>query len=193
MARPKEFNPDEALEKAMRAFWAHGYHDTSMRDLVKATGVNQYGLYSTFEDKHGLFLAALDRYRATVTPRISRELSESSSGVKAIRRAFDRILEITRQTEGHSGCLMCITAVEVAPYDKQASSKVSGHLLHLRDAFQIAIERGQAEGEISADKDARTLAEFLTNNVYCVAVMMRAGAEIAYARRHIDTALSALL
>ena len=192
MARPKEFTPDEALEKAMRAFWAHGYHDTSMRDLVKATGVNQYGLYSTFEDKHGLFLAALDRYRETVTPRISRELSESPSGVEGIRRAFDRLLEITKKTQGHSGCLMCMTAVEVAPYDEEAASRVGGHLAHLRDAFRGAIERGQETGEIPADKDARILAEFLTNNVYCVGVMMRAGTGAAYVNRHIETALSTL-
>ena len=75
MARPREFDADEALDKAMHLFWAKGYYDTSIRDLVEATGVNYYGLYGTFESKHGLFLAALDRYRAKVTSQIVRELN----------------------------------------------------------------------------------------------------------------------
>ena len=67
MARPKEFEPQEALDKAMRQFWAKGYHDTSIRDLTARTGVNQYGLYGVFGNKLGLYLSALDRYRDTVT------------------------------------------------------------------------------------------------------------------------------
>ena len=74
MARPKEFEPDEALERAMHQFWATGYHDTSIRDLVARTGVNYYGLYGEFENKRGLFLASLDLYAKTVTAAVIREL-----------------------------------------------------------------------------------------------------------------------
>lgn len=189
MARPKEFEPDEALEKAMQTFWAQGYHDTSVRDLVRSTGVNQYGLYSTFDDKHGLFLAALDRYRDKVTSVILRELQIDESGRVAIRRAFDRILSITRETNGHSGCLMCTTAVELAPFDEKAAAKVADHMELLRGAFQDAIERAQRTGEISNNKDPRALAEFLTTTVYSVGLLMRSGAGDAYVKRHVETAL----
>lgn len=66
MSRVREFNPDEALTKAMGVFWQKGYANTSIDDLVNATGVNRYGLYGEFESKRGLFLACLDLYQDRV-------------------------------------------------------------------------------------------------------------------------------
>ena len=192
MARPKEFEPDEALERAMHTFWAHGYHDTSIRDLVRSTGVNQYGLYSTFQDKHGLFLAALDRYRDTVSSALLRELRQDGAGLAEIRQVFELAIENTRNANGHSGCLMCITAVELAPYDKQASDKVTRHMEQLSKAFRGALESARQEGQISGKGDIQTLAEFLTATVYGVAMLMRAGKSVAYARRHVQTAMGCL-
>ena len=63
MARSREFNPKEALEKAMYVFWQKGYINTSIDDLVQATGVSRFGLYDEFGSKHGLFLASLDYYQ----------------------------------------------------------------------------------------------------------------------------------
>jgi TetR/AcrR family transcriptional repressor of nem operon len=62
MARPKAFHRDEALDRALAVFWRKGYEATSVADLVKALGVNRASLYTTFRDKHALFLAAFDRY-----------------------------------------------------------------------------------------------------------------------------------
>ncbi|MGD9921955.1 MAG: TetR/AcrR family transcriptional regulator, partial [Pseudorhodoplanes sp.] len=58
----KQFDTDEVLEKAMRAFWDRGYEATSLQDLVDHTGINRGSLYATFGDKHALFIAALRRY-----------------------------------------------------------------------------------------------------------------------------------
>ena len=65
MPRPKEFNPDEALEKAMQAFWHKGYEATSMEDLLSAMNLNRGSLYGTFGDKRQLFLKVVDRYYMT--------------------------------------------------------------------------------------------------------------------------------
>ena len=62
MSRPKEFNPDEALEKAMQVFWHKGYEATSMEDLLNAMDINRGSLYATFGGKRALFLKAMDRY-----------------------------------------------------------------------------------------------------------------------------------
>ena len=62
MARPKQFDRDEALERAMAVFWRRGYEGTSVRDLVEHMGINRGSLYDTFGDKRTLFLAAVDRY-----------------------------------------------------------------------------------------------------------------------------------
>lgn len=192
MARPKEFNPTDALDKAMAVFWAKGYHDTSIRDLVDATGVNYYGLYSTFEDKHGLFLAALDRYRDTVTRQILAVLDQPDQPMSAILQALDGVVLTTRPTDGHRGCLMCNTAVELTPFDKAAARKVRKNMTVLRDAFRGAVVRAQEVGEVANDKDEDALAEFLAMTVYSISVLARTGASEAQIRRYVRTALGTL-
>lgn len=192
MARPKEFDPTVALDKAMAVFWAKGYHDTSIRDLVDATGVNYYGLYSTFDDKHGLFLAALDRYRDTVTRQILALLDQPGQPISAIRQVFDGVVLTTRPTDGHSGCLMCNTAVELTPFDKAAAKKVRKNMDVLRDAFRGAVIQAQEIGEIAKDKDDEALAEFLAMTVYSISVLARTGASEAQVRRYVQTALETL-
>ncbi len=62
MPRVKEFDPDQALDRAMELFWRKGYEATSVQDLVEHMGINRFSLYDTFGSKHELFMAALDRY-----------------------------------------------------------------------------------------------------------------------------------
>jgi AcrR family transcriptional regulator len=62
MGRPKSFSREEVLEKAMPVFWKHGFADTSLQDLERATGVNKSGLYTEFRNKEDLFLACLRYY-----------------------------------------------------------------------------------------------------------------------------------
>ncbi|MCO4773361.1 MAG: helix-turn-helix transcriptional regulator, partial [Deltaproteobacteria bacterium] len=64
MARRREFDEAEVVEKAMHAFWSHGYRSTTPQMLVDATGLSKSSLYATFDNKKGLFLKSLDRYSA---------------------------------------------------------------------------------------------------------------------------------
>ncbi len=192
MGRPKEFEPEEALDKAMRQFWAKGYHDTSIRDLVERTGVNYYGLYGEFENKRGLFLAALDRYRDTIAAELIGELKRPGPLTEGLRRAFDRLLELMKTPDGRVGCLMCNTAVELAPYDAEAAAKVRAHMKLVRDAFRSRLSEAQTDGELDKEKDIDALAEFLTTTAYSTGFLLRSGCSDAYLRRHIRTALSAL-
>ncbi len=192
MARPKEFDPDDALDKAMHLFWAKGYHDTSIRDLVARTGVNYYGLYEVFDNKHGLFLASLDRYRETVTAQVVEELKLPGPAKPAIRRAFNRLFGLLQTTDGRVGCMMCNTAVELAPHDADASERVQGHMVQLRDAFEARLEDGQRAGDIDPAADRRALAEFLTATAYTLGMLLRTGCSDTHIKRHLNTALSAI-
>ena len=192
MARPKEFDPEEALDKAMQQFWAKGYHDTSIRDLIERTGVNYYGLYGEFENKHGLFLAALDRYRATVTRKVVAELRQPGPALPAITRAFERLLGLMKTDDGRVGCMMCNTAVELAPFDREAAAKVQAHMKALKDAFGAKLTEGRAAGELQKDKDVAALAEFFATTAYSLGFLLRSGCSDAHLRRHIRTALSVI-
>ena len=193
MARPKEFEPEEALERAMQQFWSRGYHDTSIRDLVERTGVNYYGLYGEFESKHGLFLAALDRYRKRVTDEVLRELKQPGPLEAGLRRAFERLLSLLKTADGRVGCMMCNAAVELAPHDPEAAAKVQAHMKLLRTAFRAKLAEAQAAGELDPEKDIGALAEFLATTAYSLGFLLRAGGSDAQLRRHLRVALTAVV
>ncbi|MEM7520291.1 MAG: TetR/AcrR family transcriptional regulator, partial [Pseudomonadota bacterium] len=66
MARPREFEPDEAIENAMEVFWQHGYEGASLPDLLAGMGLTRGSIYKAFKDKKNLFLLVLDRYESRV-------------------------------------------------------------------------------------------------------------------------------
>jgi len=191
MARPREFDPDDALQRAMQQFWAKGYHDTSIRDLVERTGVNYYGLYGVFDSKHGLFLAALDLYRQTVTAEIAKTLRQPGKLQKTLGRTLERVLALMQTPDGRVGCLMCNTAVELGSQDAEAAAKVQAHMALLRAAFEERLTAAAAAGELARRKEElRGLAEFLTTTTYSIGLLVRAGQDDAYIRRHIRNALT---
>ena len=100
MARNREFDPTEALEKAMMVFWQKGYVDTSIDDLVDATGVSRYGLYDEFGSKRGLFLASLDHYQNTAVNAYFGIIERTGAGMPEIKLYFDTLLNWYAQPEG---------------------------------------------------------------------------------------------
>jgi len=192
MVRPKEFEPLVALDKAMQQFWAKGYHDTSIRNLVACTGVNYYGLYAVFESKHGLFLAALDRYRDTVTAEVAAVLRRPGPARATIHSAFERLLELIKSADGHVGCMMCNTAIEVAPYDADAAAKVQAHMSLLQAGLRAKLLAGRDAGELAQATHVDALAEFLATTSYSLGLLVRSGADDAQLGRYLDTALSTI-
>ena len=190
MARPREFDADEALDRAMRLFWAKGYHDSSIRDLVEHTGVNYYGLYGVFKSKHGLLLAALDRYRQTVTAEFAEALKSAEPTAEGILGAFDRLYNLLTGEHGQVGCLMCNCATELAPHDDDVAGKVQAHLRLLADLFADWLQRARRAETARTDTEIRPAAEFLAATVYSLALLMRSGFDRAHVRRQAEMAVS---
>ena len=192
MARPREFDAEEALDKAMRLFWSKGYHDSSIRDLVECTGVNQYGLYSVFDDKRGMFLAALDRYGDVVTRRFAERCRHPGPVVSVLEKAFDFLIGVMTAQSGGTGCMMCNTGIELAPHDAEIAGRVKAHMKRLEDAFADRLEQAAAVGELPGDLDRRATAEFLVATAYTLGVLARSGKSRAAMARHVRTALRTL-
>lgn len=161
MPRTKEFDPAIALDRAMHLFWRKGYHDTSLDDLVAATGVQRYGLYSSFHTKHDLFLAALDRYEETCMASALADLEDPDAGLPAIRAFFDALVAAADSPEGRYGCLMCNTATELAPHDPEAAARVAVGVQRMTQAFARALANAQQHGELPAGIDIDEHAQFL--------------------------------
>jgi TetR/AcrR family transcriptional regulator, transcriptional repressor for nem operon len=192
VARTKEFEPEKALTRAMDLFWRRGYEATSVHDLLEEMGIGRGSMYDTFGDKRALFLAALDRFEETRVSRADEILEGSASAVQGIRRLFETTIEGLVSYEPRRGCLLANTAVELAPHDEQIAGSISCYIRRTEDAFERALVRGRATGEIPADKDPKALARFLVSILHGVRVLARAGVDRAVLDDSVRTALEAL-
>jgi TetR/AcrR family transcriptional regulator, transcriptional repressor for nem operon len=192
VARTKEFEPERALENAMDLFWRRGYEATSVQDLLSEMGIGRGSMYGTFGDKRALFLAALDRFEETRVSRANEILEGSTSAVQGIRRLFETTIEGLVAYEPRRGCLLANTAVELAPHDEEVAGRISRYVGRTEEAFEQALVRGRATGEIPADKDPKALARFLVNTQHGLRVLARAGVDRAVLDDSVRTALEVL-
>src|SRR5213593_4367778 len=93
--RPRSFDVDAAVERAMDVFWSRGYHATALPDLLRATKLSRGSLYAAFGDKHSLFLRALDRYIADALTRLDIELDPHREAVDGLRAYLARYVDLT--------------------------------------------------------------------------------------------------
>lgn len=193
MPRPKEFNPDVALEKAMQVFWHKGYEATSMEDLLTAMNLNRGSLYATFGDKRELFLKAMDLYctGGGIGSRLSI-LNQPGPAIPLIRQFVSAMLEFGLSDPQRRGCLMTNTVMELAPHEKDIALKVSRRLQMAEEGFFQLLTRAKREGELAKDKDPRTLARVLVTMMQGTIVMIKAGTPADVVRQTAETALSIL-
>src|SRR5215471_10521298 len=149
MARPRQFDPDQVLERSMHEFWRRGYHDTSVDDLVAATGVQPGSLYNAFPGgKRELFLGSLDRYSNLVVPGKLGALERPGASVAEVRAYFDGLVEDLMSPEGRMGCLMVNTAIELAAQDSEVGIVVRGHMARLERNTTQALRNAKRRGEV---------------------------------------------
>jgi TetR/AcrR family transcriptional repressor of nem operon len=192
MARPREFNRDEVLERAMQVFWSKGYAATSMRDLTEAMGLSKSSLYDTFGSKHDLFLESIDFYRDNVTIQVRSvaELEKPAMQVIAavLGRAADRILE----PNGRRGCFLNNCAVEIGPIDDKAAERLRAGFGVMEETFLRLVRRAQLEGAISPTRDALSLARYLTSTVNGIMVIGKANPDRAVLDDIVRVAMASL-
>ncbi len=192
MARPKEFEREEVLDRAIEVFWDRGYEAASIQDLVDQMGINRGSLYDTFGDKHRLFLEALDRYEEVFHAEILEMLTQAGSPRKAIERVFDSVTRQCACDSGRRGCLLTNTAVELSGHDSDSADRVRANFTRLESAFHRACRESMEKGEIGARHDPRALARFLTSSLQGLRVMSKARPSRAHLRDIARVALSVL-
>jgi TetR/AcrR family transcriptional repressor of nem operon len=163
MARQKEFNQDEVLQKAMEVFWRRGYEAASIQDLVQHMGINRQSMYDTFGDKHALFLQALDRYREIQSRRVFEILDRPGSVKKNVRLLFEEAVERALSEEGRRGCFVGNATSELAGRCKETAMRTCKSMASAEKTFQRALMRGTEQGEFRI-RDTRAVARFF----YCV-------------------------
>ena len=138
----------------MREFWAKGYRDTSVGDLVVATGVRPGSLYGAFEGgKRQIFIAALKLYSTLVVPEKLGALERPGASLAEVRAYFDGLISDLMRPEGRIGCLMVNTTVELAAEDSEIATLTRAHMARLEHNAARALHTARDRGEISADVD----------------------------------------
>ncbi|KAF2079090.1 TetR/AcrR family transcriptional regulator [Flavobacterium sharifuzzamanii] len=175
MARTKEFNEDQALDKAIEIFWHKGYNGTSAQDLVNHLGLSRSSLYDTFGDKQKLFVKSLKRYQKQNLDSLN-ELFENAENIKtALTEIFKQAVIESLQDRITKGCFMVNSAVELAMHDPEIAKIVHDNQKVVEDIFCAAVKKGQDLGQISDRQEARSLARFIFNNYSGIRVLARAG------------------
>lgn len=163
MPRPREFDTEEVLVKAMNLFWQKGYLGTSLQDLVEYTGINRSSLYATFGDKHSLFMEAISHFRKKVVPTRMSILERPGASLEEIRKYFESVVDDLIGPARGRACLIANSAVELAAEDAEVAKQVNGHLTLLEKAFTHSLNGAFEKGQISSDASIRAYAKFLVN------------------------------
>ncbi|QSQ27091.1 TetR/AcrR family transcriptional regulator [Pyxidicoccus parkwayensis] len=159
MARTKEFDREEALDRAMHVFWDKGYEATSLSDLLDAMGIARQSLYDTFGDKHALFMEALDRYETHRVGKLQSCLETAPSVTRAFRDMFEAVADESEH-EKRRGCMGISAVMERAPHDAELAKGIAARQRGLEAIFFRALERAREKGELPPTKDTRALARF---------------------------------
>jgi TetR/AcrR family transcriptional regulator, transcriptional repressor for nem operon len=165
MARPREFDFDDALERAMQVFWAKGYEATSLDDLCEATGLGRSSLYAAFGDKDGLYSQAIDRYENAAVGRIGAALASSESVRGGIAAFVRRIIDDIVAGPGRRGCFVGNCAAELVRGDRAGAARVRRSLDRIESTFRDALSRARDTGEIPKHADVEALARFITAGI----------------------------
>jgi TetR/AcrR family transcriptional regulator, transcriptional repressor for nem operon len=175
MVRSRTFDPSTALSTAVDVFSSKGYSDTSMDDIVRATGVSRYGLYGTFGNKRELFEQALDRYAEGMGKQSFLRLLEPDASLSHIRTIFDERVADMCCTEERKGCLFIHTAMQLAPDDEELRGVLKTFMKRMSKAFEVGLETAKEKGEVRADLDLRAAGQLLTSTMLGLVVLGRTG------------------
>ncbi|SHG03406.1 TetR/AcrR family transcriptional regulator [Pedobacter caeni] len=162
MARNKEFDPTEKLEKARDLFWEKGYHATSMQDLVSQMKVNRGSMYDTYGDKHQLFLESLQNYALETYAEYRKAALGEKSAFKAIGLIIKKAIE--RSFEEDKVCMIVKSSFEMAPLDNEVKEVLKQLSNALISIFEDLISKAQLAAEIPTEKNARQSAQFIVGS-----------------------------
>jgi TetR/AcrR family transcriptional regulator, transcriptional repressor for nem operon len=188
MARPKEFDRDAAVERAMSVFWRKGYAATSTDDLLGAMKIGRQSMYDTFGDKHRLYLEALERYQLESVARNIGRLRSTASPLAGIEALVVGIIASDKSVR-ERGCMGVGSISEFGSTDPDLVTLRAKSGGAQRRALIERLRHAQAANEIGANVDIERAARFVEATMFGLQVAAKAGASFQTLR---DTAAFAI-
>ncbi|MCF2443261.1 TetR/AcrR family transcriptional regulator [Dyadobacter sp. CY345] len=163
MGKPKAFDEDETLEKALNLFWWKGYEATSMQDIVDTLGLNRSSVYHTYTDKRTLFLRALSRYQLQQGTALSNYLTQAPATRQSLEVLLYQIIDISLADVDRKGCFTVNSTIELANRDTDVQRMVASNNDLFERVFAQFLIRMQDENSIAAHANVKQLAQFIVS------------------------------
>jgi AcrR family transcriptional regulator len=173
--RPRAYQPEIALGKALDLFRKGGFAATSLDDLSAATGMNRPSLYGAFGDKRGLYIKAYQRYRADAAAAMIDIFREEQPIRRRLQRIFAVALDIYLSGDaGPRGCFTVMTAASEAVSDPDIRAMVLQGFSELDKAFAACFRLAKEKGELAPSADPAVLAQLASATIHSIAIRARA-------------------
>jgi AcrR family transcriptional regulator len=174
--RPRAYQPEVALGRALDLFRKDGFAATSLDDLSAATGMNRPSLYGAFGDKRELYIKSYERYRADARASMVDIFRHQQPIRQRLARIYAVALDIYLSgDEGPRGCFMVMTAASEAVADPQIRAMVLEGFSELDKAFAACFRLAQENGELPVSADPVVLSQLASATIHTIAIRSRAG------------------
>jgi AcrR family transcriptional regulator len=173
--RPRAYQPDVALGKALELFRKDGFAATSLDDLSAATGMNRPSLYGAFGDKRELYIKSYQRYRDDARAAMINLFRDAMPIRKRLERIYAIALDIYLSGESPRGCFTVMTAASEAVFDPEIRAMVLEGFVELDKAFAACFRQAKEKGELPESADATVLSQLASATIHTIAIRSRTG------------------
>ena len=192
MGRPREFDEQEVLDRALGAFWTHGYEATSMADLTQAMGLAKGSIYKGFGDKRSLLLRALDAYLEAGRAGYGAVDDPDLPAAQVLRTWLRKVAALATDGFPRKGCFGVNCATELGPHDAEVRDLIEAHNRWLHQQLARTIQRGVRAGELRGDLRPTEAARWVTTVMAGMQVRGKLGISRREANRMAELAVEAL-
>ncbi len=193
MARPRKFNVDDVLEKAMMCFWEKGYGGASVSELERATGISRISLYNTFTDKEKLFIDVQNKYHQIAEGHLT-ELFNDQADLQVLTSFFEMIGNKVAEDTSPAiyGCMMVNTVLNVDSISKSVVDNVKKYRMMMIGLFERLLKSLQNRQEIRSDLDVGDAACYLLGSMWGALAVNRLYADPSQTRPQINIVIQTI-
>lgn len=193
MARPREFDRDEALRAALKVFWSNGYDGSSFRDLETEMGLSRSSLVAAFKDKQSLFEEALGLYVKEYSEPKYQMLRDAKSAKTGLRKFLGALVESSLSGKSPAGCFIVNSTAAVGAVDPKIGEFLESRLKIREKDILSLLTRAQEAGELRKDLNIRAVSRVLQTLSLGIPTLARIGRSKAYFDEMIEEALRILI
>ena len=188
VGRPRSFDTDKALDRALEVFWRKGFEGASLSYLTKAMGINKPSLYAAFGDKEKLFRKVLDRYSEGPASHSKVALQEPTSRA-AVERLLSGAADLLTSPRNPGGCLLVQGALACGNGANSVRRELVSRRLAGEAALRRRLKRAKHDGDLPPDANPASLARYVVTLIHGMSVQAAGGATRTELNRVVEIAL----